>query len=658
MINVENLKPFPKFCYTIGMIPTSYKESLTYEEQLMWFCDFLQNTVIPTVNNNGQAVQELQNLYIQLRSYVDNYFTNLNIQNEINNKLDLMASDGTLAKIINQDIFNELNNNVTENTNNINILNDKVTENTNNINEIPSKDNLHLFGITTFDQNDYAATQGGCILENNIIAVIQNKDENNNAYLKKINYTDGSIISSVLHTDLSHGQSMCYNKNENKLVITAYNEKKLIAVNAQTLNTISFVTLAFYPCAIAFNNEHYYISDKDNNNLYVFDTNFTLVNTIVINYLNINNKGIIDLAFNNNKLIALNNYARFEVDINNGNISNFMPIDRNVDNNIYLSEFEFFDFIEKDNYILGSILYPSLVTRGFGNVNSAFVYFNSSKNYKEINKTTKGWTNSFRVVYVDNTNINYYRDGSIEKPYINIYEAVNASSAGNYNLFEIYLKDNYSENRPLICIGTKAKSIKVNANNKNISGFLLEYNSNITLVGNPNISGVDFSIYEPKQTNCAFFINSNSHLTLASATYTGNNKSFLISADSSVKTPAFDTGIFIDWDNVENTGKLEFLYSTEDTNYNPNCNLIGTIKNYGSYYSGSMTNQLNIKLPINGGVISITFEDSTREQLLIFNKSGSYGNSNITATTTAHSAYLEATIKTKKNFDFARISYL
>ena len=100
MVNVENLKPFPKFCYTIGMIPTSYKESLTYEEQLWWFCDFLQNTVIPTVNNNGQAVEELQNLYVELKSYVDNYFENLDVQTEINNKLDEMARDGTLQEIV------------------------------------------------------------------------------------------------------------------------------------------------------------------------------------------------------------------------------------------------------------------------------------------------------------------------------------------------------------------------------------------------------------------------------------------------------------------------------------------------------------------------------------------------------------------------------
>ena len=100
MIEIENLKPFQKFCYTIGMIPTSYKESLTYEEQLIWFCDFLQNTVIPTVNNNGQAVTELQNLYIELKNYVDTYFENLDVQEEINNKLDAMVEAGTLQEII------------------------------------------------------------------------------------------------------------------------------------------------------------------------------------------------------------------------------------------------------------------------------------------------------------------------------------------------------------------------------------------------------------------------------------------------------------------------------------------------------------------------------------------------------------------------------
>ena len=99
-IDVQKLKPFTRFIYTIGILPTSYLLSMTYEEQLIWLCNYLKETVIPTINNNGQAVEELQTKYIELKSYVDNYFDNLDIQEEINNKLDEMAQDGTLSEII------------------------------------------------------------------------------------------------------------------------------------------------------------------------------------------------------------------------------------------------------------------------------------------------------------------------------------------------------------------------------------------------------------------------------------------------------------------------------------------------------------------------------------------------------------------------------
>lgn len=119
---IINLNPFARFCCTIGNLPTSYMTSLTYEEQLMWLCDYLQNTVIPAVNNNAECVKELQELYVKLKNYVDNYFNNLDVQKEINNKLDKMAEDGTLDKIINQDIFGNLNQKVNTLSNTVNIL--------------------------------------------------------------------------------------------------------------------------------------------------------------------------------------------------------------------------------------------------------------------------------------------------------------------------------------------------------------------------------------------------------------------------------------------------------------------------------------------------------------------------------------------------------
>ena len=92
--------PFGCFCYNLGFRPTVYSEALTYEEQLLWLIDFLQKTVIPAVNENVEAVEELQALYIELKSYVDNYFENLDVQEEINNKLDDMVEQGTLQEII------------------------------------------------------------------------------------------------------------------------------------------------------------------------------------------------------------------------------------------------------------------------------------------------------------------------------------------------------------------------------------------------------------------------------------------------------------------------------------------------------------------------------------------------------------------------------
>ena len=108
MENLEMIKPkrvqniINKFCFTIGMIPTSYKISMTYEEQIIAIGNYLETTVYPAINSNAEALAELQNLFIDLKNYVDNYFDNLDIQAEINNKLDNMAQSGELADIIAQ----------------------------------------------------------------------------------------------------------------------------------------------------------------------------------------------------------------------------------------------------------------------------------------------------------------------------------------------------------------------------------------------------------------------------------------------------------------------------------------------------------------------------------------------------------------------------
>lgn len=101
MINIEKIKPTGLFTnYIYKAIPLAFDESMSYYETLCGLLSYLKDTVIPTVNNNADAVIELQNLMEELQNYVDNYFKNLDVQEEINNKLDEMVEDGTLQEII------------------------------------------------------------------------------------------------------------------------------------------------------------------------------------------------------------------------------------------------------------------------------------------------------------------------------------------------------------------------------------------------------------------------------------------------------------------------------------------------------------------------------------------------------------------------------
>lgn len=193
--DIENLKPFPHFCYTIGMLPSSYKTSMTYEEQLIWLCDYLEKTVIPTVNNNGGAVTELQNLFVQLKTYTDNYFNNLDVQNEINNKLDKMASDGTLTSIINNNIFKDINNKVLQNSIDIGKNKEDIKNaiTTNSTNVITSdmltqevKEQMTGGSVAVVEENSVAANN----IQNNAIDILNLDESLKNNFIKNFKNID------------------------------------------------------------------------------------------------------------------------------------------------------------------------------------------------------------------------------------------------------------------------------------------------------------------------------------------------------------------------------------------------------------------------------------------------------------------------------------
>lgn len=58
------------------------------------------NQLVRNVNDQNIKIEEYVQKFIELKDFVDNYFDNLDVQEEINNKLDEMADDGTLQEIV------------------------------------------------------------------------------------------------------------------------------------------------------------------------------------------------------------------------------------------------------------------------------------------------------------------------------------------------------------------------------------------------------------------------------------------------------------------------------------------------------------------------------------------------------------------------------
>lgn len=89
----KDLQPFRFWCQKV--LPLVYDDSLSYYELLCKAVDYLNKTMEDVDTLEGD-VTNLHKAYEQLQDYVNNYFNTLDVQEEINNKLDLMANNGTL----------------------------------------------------------------------------------------------------------------------------------------------------------------------------------------------------------------------------------------------------------------------------------------------------------------------------------------------------------------------------------------------------------------------------------------------------------------------------------------------------------------------------------------------------------------------------------
>lgn len=97
----NHLEPFKFWCQKV--LPNVYDDSLSYYEYLCKLNEYLNEVIgqINTLTDNMEDYEaDLTATWLETKEYIDNYFNNLDVQQEINNKLDAMAESGELSTLL------------------------------------------------------------------------------------------------------------------------------------------------------------------------------------------------------------------------------------------------------------------------------------------------------------------------------------------------------------------------------------------------------------------------------------------------------------------------------------------------------------------------------------------------------------------------------
>lgn len=472
-----------KFCCTIGMLPTSYKASITYEEQILAIGHYLETVVYPAINQNAEALEELQGLFIALKDYVDNYFDNLDVQEEINNKLDAMVEDGTLAEIINQEIFGEIQQSITDLDHKIdNEINDVETtigdiedlstnDKTSIVNAINNQNSsqfLNLGKSITYDiasNEDVGHVQGACSNENMLYVAVQGGTNYPTGYIYVFNIVTSQYVTRYEVQNLYHGNDLTY--LDGKIYIAQVDSNKITEYNPSTGESVELNPFSDY--------SSYVISgiSQLNGKLVAWlnlstnaDTDFSSDKIVMINNLS-DLTDITEMTLNDpfNVAKVLNGYIvrqQFDIDEDNNtvyflNIQPMVLIEGTIkDNEIKLQKMYELPLFDSSENSTGEIEAVSVVKNSQFSKGSLFLtsrqfktYFNTTNQYGKdtiqnyiVNpkvcttryiSSSSGYHNEqlnhFNYISVNKTSTSLIEEGSTTKPYKDLIRAMNAVKA-------------------------------------------------------------------------------------------------------------------------------------------------------------------------------------------------------------------------------------
>ena len=236
---MNDLRPFRFWCQKV--LPLVYDDSLSYYELLCKVVNYLNKTM-ENVNSLSENFDELQSAFNTLKKYVEEYFDNLDVQEEVNKKLDEMAKDGTLASLV----FDKVGNLV---------------------------DKVDCWLYAQQDTNEKSAQGFTIFVHDNVIKCACGYE--GGIYLR--NLLTGELINTITNENITHVNDITYYNN--KMYLVNGDNNKIITVELESYN-VNTIVINNELCSIIHGIEYYdnnfYLLCNYNNQYIIVkcDTNF------------------------------------------------------------------------------------------------------------------------------------------------------------------------------------------------------------------------------------------------------------------------------------------------------------------------------------------------------------------------------------------------
>lgn len=70
-ITLLDREPFKRMISTVGNLPTSFVDSMSYYEMLAWLCQYITETIVPKINEDSEEINQIQLDFIALKEEVE-----------------------------------------------------------------------------------------------------------------------------------------------------------------------------------------------------------------------------------------------------------------------------------------------------------------------------------------------------------------------------------------------------------------------------------------------------------------------------------------------------------------------------------------------------------------------------------------------------------